>query len=77
MFNHRFTCVAAIPTALFGVTFCSDRGYWTAPLILFLIGLGATAFGTLRRMDWVPYTYDQKLTAKDKRENIPTKYGEF
>ena len=77
MFSTRFACAAAMPTALFGITFCSDRGYWTAPLILFLLGLGATVFGTLRRMDWVPYTYDQKLTANDKREKIPTKYGEF
>ena len=73
MFGHRFTCQAAMPMALFGITFCSDRGYWTGPLILLLLGLGATVFGTLRRMAWVPYTYDQVLNGKDKREKITKK----
>jgi len=50
MFGHRFTCQAAMPMALFGITFCSNHGYWTAPLILLLFGLGATVFGTLCRM---------------------------
>ena len=73
MFSHRFTCQVAMPMALFGITFCSDRGYWTVPLILLLLGLGATVFSTLCCMEWVPYTYDQVLKGKDKREKIMEK----
>ena len=75
MFSHRFTVAAAMMQALDGITFCSDRGYWTAPLILLLLNLGATVFGTLRRMDWVPFTYDQPQRGRDKRERIEKKYG--
>ena len=75
MFGHRFACAAAMAQALYGLKFCSDRGYWTAPLMIALLSLGATLLGTLKRCEWVPYTYDQKLSANDKREKIETKYG--
>ena len=75
MFSHRFSVGAAMIQALNRITFCSDRGYWTAPLILLLLELGATIFGTLRRMEWVPFTYDQPVRGQDKRERIEKKYG--
>ena len=69
MFHQRFhVATALLGTALDRITFCSDRGYWNAPLILLLIGFGATVFGTLKRMEWVPYTFDQKLSEQDKSE---------
>lgn len=77
MYEHRHMNLshAARSTELSGVTFCSDRGYWKAFLILFVLGLGATVFGTVQRLEWVPYTYDQVLKDKDKREKIEKKYG--
>lgn len=76
MFHQRFhVATVLLGTALDGITFCSDRGYWNAPLILLLIGFGATVFGTLKRMEWVPYTFDQKLSEQDKRVKIEKKYG--
>ena len=59
MFYHFFSNGAAMNQALTGIIFCSDRGYWTAPLILLILGLGGIVFGTLWRMEWAPYTYDQ------------------
>lgn len=32
-------------------------------------------FGTLRRMEWLPYTYDQQLGQKDMREKIGKHFG--
>ena len=75
MFSHWFSVGAAMIQALNRITFCSDRGYWTAPLILLLLELGATVFGTLQRMEWVPFTYDQPARGQDKRERIEKKYG--
>ena len=60
--------------ALTGIIFCSDRGYWTAPLILLILGLGGIVFGTLQRMEWVPYTYNQS-NRRDKRTKIQKKFG--
>ena len=74
MFGYQFTCQATMPMALFGISLCSDRGYWTTPLILLLFGFGAIVFGTLCRMEWIPYTYDKVLKGKNKREKIMKKY---
>jgi len=73
MFSHLFSRGEIMHEALNGIIFCSDRGYWTAPLIDLILSLGATVFGTLKRAFWVPYTYDQKNT--NGREKIDGKYG--
>ena len=73
MFGHLFTRVETMHEALNGIIFCSDRGYWTAPLILLILSFGATVLGTLTRAFWVPYTYDQNNT--NGGEKIDGKYG--
>ena len=73
MFENRIAVCAAV--ALNGITFCSDRGYWKPSLILMLLALGAIVFGTLQRMEWVPFTYDQPMKKHDKRERIEKKFG--
>lgn len=60
MFHNRFAIDAAIQEALRGMIFCSDRGYWTAILIMSLLRLGATTFGTLKQAPWLPYTFNQQ-----------------
>ena len=75
MFAYRFLVRAALATALNGIWFCSDRGYWVPALMLLVLGYGGTVFGTIKQAPWVPYTYDQKLGKNDKREKINTKYG--
>ena len=76
MWSHQFSCTATILQALYSVTFCSDCGYCNVYLVLLLLGFDATIFSTLKRMEWVPYTYGQKLKGQDKREKIPTKFGQ-
>jgi hypothetical protein len=73
MFSHLFSRGEIMHEALNGIIFCSDRGYWTAPLIDLILSLGGTVFGTLKRAFWVPYTYDQKNT--NGRENVDGKFG--
>ena len=78
MFVNRFSVGAAIVQSLplHGITFCSDRGYWNYALILLLLSQGAVVFGTLQRMHWLAYTYDQPVRGnKDTRERIVAKYG--
>ena len=72
MFSNLFLRGETMHTVLNGIIFCSDRGYWTAPLILLILGLGGLVFGTLKHAFWVPYTYDQKNT--NGRETIEGKY---
>lgn len=71
MFNHLFLLEDPMP--LLGATFCSDRGYWNALLMITLLGWGAYIFGTLKRDYWVPYTYDQKKVYG--RELINPQFG--
>ena len=54
MFEKRFTIGAAVLQCLplNGITFCSDRGYWNAILILLLLSFGAHVLG------WLVYTYN-------------------
>jgi hypothetical protein len=73
MFSHRFSRVETMNSALNGIIFCSDRGYWVAPLISLILCLGGVVFGTLKRAWWVPFTYDQ--TKPNGREIIQGKYG--
>eukprot|EP00956_Cyclotella_meneghiniana_P000695 scaffold739_cov66-Cyclotella_meneghiniana.AAC.3 len=73
MFSHRISRGETKHAALNGIIFCSDRGYWVAPLISHILGLAGTVFGTLKRTWWVPYTYDQKKP--NGREVIQGKYG--
>lgn len=75
MFSYFFSNSALRATALFGIIFCSDRGYWNPALILTILSFGGTVFGTLKRMSWLPYTYDQKPSAKDMRDKIDKNKG--
>ena len=75
MFVHRFRVAAAVASALNGIRFCSDRGYWTIPLICLILGLGGKPFGTLKRAAFVIFTYDQKMHKNDQRIRIDTKRG--
>eukprot|EP00956_Cyclotella_meneghiniana_P026204 scaffold56133_cov71-Cyclotella_meneghiniana.AAC.3 len=60
MFSHRFFSRGETKrSTLNGIIFCSDRGYWVAPLISHILGLAGTVFGTLKHTWWVPYTYGQ------------------
>ena len=70
MFSHWLSVGPAKIQALNRITFYSDRGYWTALLILFLLELVATVFGTLRCMEWVPFTYGQPERGQDRGERI-------
>ena len=72
---HRFNVAASMKTALEGIHFCSDRGYWNPPLILSILEFGGTVFGTFKRAPWVPLTYDQKMGKDDERVKIDTKRG--
>ncbi len=76
MFAHQFACAAEVLNAFHGITFASDRGYWTPALILFLLGLGVWIFGTvMRRAELSPFTFDQQLKSGDKRVKIDKQYG--
>ncbi|OEU09246.1 hypothetical protein FRACYDRAFT_248581 [Fragilariopsis cylindrus CCMP1102] len=48
-----------------GITFGSDRGYWTPTLLfLFLLKCGADVVGTVARCFWYPFTFTKgKVTA--------------
>ena len=70
MFQHRFTVGAARDVALSGIVFCSDRGYWKVPVMLLILGLSGTIFGTLMRSYWATYTYDQPKERRGKRERL-------
>jgi len=73
MFAYKFSVAGASALALNNIVFCSDRGYWQVGLILFILSLGGSVFGTLMRKEWVPFTYDQRRPGE--REVIETKYG--
>ena len=73
MFQHRMSQGDQKSQALAGIIFCSDRGYWNVPLILWLLSFRAFVFGTLMRQWWIPYTYNQ--TKLNGREKIETEFG--
>lgn len=41
------------------VELAMDRGYWEAVLLFRSLDQGANIHGTIKRMDWVPLTYDR------------------
>lgn len=51
---------------------CLDRGYTSLDKIALLIKSGASFLGTQKRHPTCPFTYDQLLTDKDKRELLST-----
>lgn len=75
MFHNNFTVASMKHVALSGIVFCSDRGYWKIPIMLLILGLAGTIFGTVMRQFWVPFTYDQPKERLGKRELINTKFG--
>ena len=51
-----------------------DHGYWLAHLLFRLLDLGAEVHGTIKRMDFVPLTFENKKKANDsKRPLFPIK----
>ncbi|KAL7459870.1 hypothetical protein ACHAWC_011885 [Mediolabrus comicus] len=73
MFHLRFTVAGMAALALNNIVFCSDRGYWQSGIILLILQLGGSVFGTLMRKEWVPFTYEQKYPGK--RRVVEKKYG--
>jgi hypothetical protein len=64
---------------LHGITFCSDRGYWT-PVLVFemLLRWGADIVGTVARCFWFPFVYSKvpqqgETSDKHNRTQISTK----
>lgn len=55
------------------VKIAMDRGYWLAKLLFTLLNLGADVHGTIKRMDFVPLTYDPKKKDDSKRPPFPEK----
>ena len=56
--------------------FDSDRGYWTAALVAWVLACGGDIGGTLKRMTLCPFTYGKKQSAVDdpgKPENVQEK----
>jgi hypothetical protein len=56
--------------------FDSDRGYWTAALVAWVLACGGDIGGTLKRMPLCPFTYGKKQSAvddPDKPENVQEK----
>ena len=52
----------------------SDRGYMTSQLVFrFILASGADLIGTVKRAQCWPFTYDKKLSEKDKRTKIESK----
>ena len=47
-----------------------DRGYWCWDLIIFLLSSCCQIWGTIKRMPWFPFTYDQFMKPYDKRISI-------
>ena len=51
---------------LFGVSFCSDRGYWSLDLLFNkLWKWGADVVGTVARSFWFPFVFDKRDEKKD------------
>jgi len=51
---------------LTGLTFCSDRGYWTANLVFDkLLMWGADVVGTVARCFWYPFTFKKGKPSND------------
>jgi hypothetical protein len=51
---------------LHNVSFFMDRGYWNARVLFDLLDKGADIHGTVKQMEWVPFTYVKKGAAKKK-----------
>ena len=56
---------------LTNVTFASDRGYWSLPLVFsFLLKAGADILGTVKRCSWFPFTYETSIQDGDARTSL-------
>jgi hypothetical protein len=59
--------------ALTNMGFGFDRGFLAYDLCKDVNDMGGSIdASTTRRMEWVPFTYGQKLRASDERTDIPT-----
>jgi hypothetical protein len=59
-FSNLTVCIifSCLSTIRIGITFGSDRGYWTPSLLfLFLLQCGADVVGTIARCFWYPFTF--------------------
>jgi len=60
MLDEIFGKHTGTAASLDNVDLAMDRGYWEAKLLFNLLAKGAHLHGTIKRMDWVPLTYDHE-----------------
>ena len=61
-----------IGLCLTNIVFLMDRGYWAWCLVFFIISKGGRLLGTMKRLLWFAWTYDQQFRTGDKRTIIST-----
>ena len=68
MLDEIFGKHTGTAVSLKNVDLAMDRGYWEAKLLFNMLSKGAHLYGTIKRIDWVPFTYDH-----DKWKPFPLK----
>ena len=59
MLDEIFGKHTGTAASLDNVDLAMDRGHWKAKLFFNLLAKGSNLHGTMKRMDWVPFTFDR------------------